>query len=93
MDYQDKQIVIVGAGSTGRSLARFFLARGAQGVLSDHRSSDCFDDLDELSGIGARLDLGGHGPTRAGTHHAGWRGDLDRLPKSFIGRRLQRDLR
>ena len=60
IDYQDKKIVIVGAGATGRSLARFFLARRAQVVLSDHRSGDCFDDLDELSRIGARLDLGGH---------------------------------
>ena len=59
IDYQDKKIVIVGAGATGRSMARFFLARGARVVLSDHRSGDCFDDLDQLSGIGARLDLGG----------------------------------
>lgn len=60
MDYQDKQIVIVGAGSTGRSLARFFLARGAQVVLSDCRLAECFDDLSQLNSLGARLDLGGH---------------------------------
>ncbi len=60
MDYQDKQIVIVGAGSTGRSLTRFFLARGAKVVLSDCRLAECFDDLNELNRLGARLDLGGH---------------------------------
>ena len=60
MDYQDNQIVIVGAGSTGRSLARFFLARGAQVVLSDCRLAECFDDLSQLNSLGVRLDLGGH---------------------------------
>jgi len=60
MNYRDKKIVIIGAGSTGRSLARFFLARGAQVVLSDHRPAECFDDLDELRSQGIRLDLGGH---------------------------------
>jgi len=60
MEYRDKKIVIIGAGSTGRSLARFFLARGAQVVLSDHRLAECFDDLDELDSLGIKLDLGGH---------------------------------
>ena len=60
MDYRDKKIVIIGAGSTGRSLARFFQARGAQVVLSDNRPAECFDDLDALCGQGIRLDLGGH---------------------------------
>ena len=60
MEYRDKKIVIIGAGSTGRSLARFFLARGAQVVLSDRRSTECFDDLEELLSQGIQLDLGGH---------------------------------
>src|SRR5210317_1782099 len=60
MEYRDKKIVIIGAGSTGRSLARFFLARGAQVVLSDRRSAECFDDLEELLSQGIQLDLGGH---------------------------------
>lgn len=59
-DYQDKKIVIVGAGSTGRSLARFFLAGGAQVTLSDSRPTARFNDLDELSRSGVQLDLGGH---------------------------------
>jgi len=60
MDYSDKKIVIIGAGTTGRSLAGFFLARGAQVVLSDHRPAEYFDDLEELYRQGIRLDLGGH---------------------------------
>jgi UDP-N-acetylmuramoylalanine--D-glutamate ligase len=59
-NYQDKTVVIIGAGSTGRSLARFFVARGADVTLSDSRSIDRFDDLDELHSCGVTLDLGGH---------------------------------
>lgn len=59
-DYQDKKIVIMGAGSTGRSLTRFFLTRGAQVTLSDNRSADLLNNLDELEMSGVKLDLGGH---------------------------------
>lgn len=59
-DYRDKKIVIVGAGSTGCSLARFFRARGAQVTLSDNRSADRLNSLDELHRLGVALDLGGH---------------------------------
>ncbi len=59
-NYQDKKVVIVGAGSTGRSLARFFVARGAQVILSDNRPAERFDGLGELESIGVQLDLGGH---------------------------------
>jgi UDP-N-acetylmuramoylalanine--D-glutamate ligase len=60
IDYKDKKIVVVGAGSTGRSLARFFIERGADVFLSDSRSADRFDDLAELQRTGVTLDLGGH---------------------------------
>ncbi len=59
-DYQDKKIVIVGAGSTGCSLARFFSARGARVILSDNRSADRLGNLDELKESGVKLDLDGH---------------------------------
>jgi len=51
-DYRDKQITIIGAGSTGRSLAKFFLAQGARIVLSDNRSAELLDNLDELKKAG-----------------------------------------
>ena len=59
-DYRDKQITIIGAGSTGRSLAKFFLSQGARVVLSDNRSAELLDNLDELEKAGVRMDLGGH---------------------------------
>ncbi len=59
-DYRDKKIIIIGAGSTGRSLARFFRTRGARVTLSDNRSADLLDNLDELELSGVKLDLGGH---------------------------------
>ena len=59
-DYRDKKIVVVGAGSTGCSLSRFFRSRGAQVVLSDSRSAGLTDALDELKKSGVELDLGGH---------------------------------
>lgn len=59
-DYRDKKIVIVGAGSTGRSLARFFRARGAQVVLSDNRRGELLENIEELKATEVTLDLGGH---------------------------------
>jgi UDP-N-acetylmuramoylalanine--D-glutamate ligase len=59
-DYRDKKIMIVGAGSTGCSLARFFRARGARVVLSDCRPADFLKDMDDLKQSGIELDLGGH---------------------------------
>ena len=61
-DYRDKQITIIGAGSTGRSLAKFFLVQGARVVLSDNRSAELLDNLDELNRAGVWMDLGGHTP-------------------------------
>jgi len=52
MNYQDKQVVIIGAGSTGRSLARFFTARGARVTLSDNRPAELFDDLGDFIRFG-----------------------------------------
>ena len=66
IDYKDKKIVIIGAGSSGRSLARFFVARGADVVLSDSRHAEQFTDLEELENAGVRLDLGGHTDPRQG---------------------------
>jgi UDP-N-acetylmuramoylalanine--D-glutamate ligase len=59
-DYRDKQITIIGAGSTGRSLARFFQARGARVSLSDNRTAEILDNLDDLVRSGVNMDLGGH---------------------------------
>lgn len=54
------KIVVVGAGSTGCSLARFFISRQARVTLSDQRSAALFNNLDALQMSGVELDLGGH---------------------------------
>jgi UDP-N-acetylmuramoylalanine--D-glutamate ligase len=59
-DYRDMQIAIIGAAATGRSLARFFLERGARVMLSDNRSADRLEGLEQLQQAGVQLDLGGH---------------------------------
>ncbi len=59
-DYRGRQIVVVGAGRTGRALAEHFLTAGAQVVLSDSRPADQLADLAPLQGRGVCLDCGGH---------------------------------
>ena len=58
--YSGKKIVVVGAGSTGRCLARYFLNRGGKVILSDVRRADSLTGLEDLSAEGVHLDLGGH---------------------------------
>jgi UDP-N-acetylmuramoylalanine--D-glutamate ligase len=60
-DYRNQKIVIIGAGTTGRSLARFFRRRGATVTLSDNRPQSQLDDLTALRRAGVTLELGGHG--------------------------------
>lgn len=59
-DYRDRQIVVVGAGASGRSLAHFFRSRGALVTLSDARPAAQLSDLGLLQQEGVRFDLGGH---------------------------------
>jgi UDP-N-acetylmuramoylalanine--D-glutamate ligase len=56
------KIVVIGAGASGRSLARFFRAQGARVVLSDNRAADQLQGLAKLQESGVHLDLGGHTP-------------------------------
>ena len=56
----DKQVVVVGAGRTGCGLARFFLERGAQVVLSDARPAERVMLPDDLARSVQRRDFGGH---------------------------------
>ncbi|PNU20062.1 UDP-N-acetylmuramoyl-L-alanine--D-glutamate ligase [Geothermobacter hydrogeniphilus] len=58
--YENMQIVVVGAGRSGRALSRYFCSRGAQVVLSDRRRREQIDSLDESGLDGVRFDLGGH---------------------------------
>ena len=59
-DYNSQKIVVVGAGDSGCSLARFFCQRGAEVALSDSRPEECLDGLKKLKAMPVLLDLGGH---------------------------------
>ena len=60
--YSHKQVVVAGAGRTGRALCEFFLRRGARVTLSDRRPPEVVPELGDLGARGVRLDLGGNSP-------------------------------
>ena len=60
LDFENKRIVIIGAGLSGQALVRFLVERGATVALSDLRNREQIAGLDSLQGLPVRLDLGGH---------------------------------
>ena len=54
------QFVVVGAGRSGVSLARFLLHRGGKVILTDERPAGFGPEVEELGRSGALLSLGGH---------------------------------
>jgi UDP-N-acetylmuramoylalanine--D-glutamate ligase len=54
------RFVVVGAGLSGLSLARFLLNRGGEVLLTDRREEIPGGEIRELERRGARLALGGH---------------------------------
>ncbi|MDY0268252.1 UDP-N-acetylmuramoyl-L-alanine--D-glutamate ligase [Trichloromonas sp.] len=59
-DYQEKKVIVVGAGRTGLALCAYFARRGARTTLSDRRQANEIDGLDALVGLPVAYDLGGH---------------------------------
>lgn len=59
-DWQNKRVVVIGAGKSGRALVRFLLERGALVALSDQRNQDQIAGLEEIAELPIRLNLGGH---------------------------------
>ncbi|MCW9050437.1 MAG: UDP-N-acetylmuramoyl-L-alanine--D-glutamate ligase [Deltaproteobacteria bacterium] len=59
-DYQNKRIVVIGAGKSGQALVRYLVDRGAAVALSDMRSPEQIKGLEDLQGLSVRYDLGGH---------------------------------
>ena len=59
-DFNGQKVVVIGAGLSGQALVRFLLQRGATVALSDQRSAERIDGLEQLQGLPVRLDLGGH---------------------------------
>lgn len=60
---QQQRVIVVGAGLSGQALVRFFVARGAEVVLSDQRTQEQLGGLPALAGLPVHFDLGGHDPT------------------------------
>ncbi len=58
--YENKNVVVVGAGKSGRALCRFFSSRAAHVTLSDRRAREEIEDLETLSHLPIRYDLGAH---------------------------------
>ena len=58
--YENKRIVIVGAGKSGRSLCRFFAGKAAHITLSDQRPKEQIEEIVSLAGLPVTFDLGGH---------------------------------
>ena len=54
------RFTVVGAGRSGRALARFLLERGARVVLTDSAAQGLDPEVEALGKSGARLALGGH---------------------------------
>ncbi|MBW6507968.1 MAG: UDP-N-acetylmuramoyl-L-alanine--D-glutamate ligase [Desulfuromonadales bacterium] len=61
-NYQQQRVIVVGAGLSGQALVRFFVARGADVVLSDQRTLEQLGGLPALTGVTVHYDLGGHDP-------------------------------
>ncbi len=59
--YENKRVLVVGLGESGKAAARFFAARGARVVLNDARHADDLKEtVEELGGLGVAFELGGH---------------------------------
>jgi UDP-N-acetylmuramoylalanine--D-glutamate ligase len=55
------RVTVVGLGQSGLSATRLLVARGAQVIVNDMRSaSEIGARAEEVTALGARLDLGGH---------------------------------
>jgi UDP-N-acetylmuramoylalanine--D-glutamate ligase len=60
LDFQNKRIVVIGAGLSGQALVRFLVERGATVALSDQRKREDIVGIETLQDLPVRFDLGGH---------------------------------
>lgn len=61
--YADKRALVIGAGRSGTAAAKLLVALGARVILTDLRKPDGLGpEIEELSGLGVDLALGGHAP-------------------------------
>ncbi len=58
-----KKVMVVGLSTTGVSLARFLVKKGAKVTVSDHKSpAELTSALEKIDGLEIEYDLGGHTP-------------------------------
>ena len=62
LDVRGKNVLVVGAGRSGRAAAELLMSRGAQVTLADTRTH--LEDAVHLHALGVSLDLGPHRPDR-----------------------------
>ncbi len=62
LDVRGMNVLVVGAGRSGRAAAELLMSRGAQVTLADTRTY--LEDADHLHALGVSLDLGPHQPDR-----------------------------
>jgi len=62
LDVRGKNVLVVGAGRSGRAAAELLMSRGAQVTLADTRTY--LEDAVHLHALGVSLDLGPHRPDR-----------------------------
>lgn len=61
MNIKGKQILVVGLGKSGESLAQFLTARGASVTVTDHSPAETLGDaVKRLGALPVKLELGGH---------------------------------
>ncbi len=60
LDFQNKRIVVIGAGLSGQALVRFLVERGATVALSDQRKREDIVGIETIQDLPVRFDLGGH---------------------------------
>ncbi len=62
-DLKDKRVLVVGLARSGVSTVKFLREHGAQVTVSDHKSrAELSVALEQIDGLGAQHDLGGHTP-------------------------------
>lgn len=67
LNLKNKKVLVVGAGKSGISVARFLLKQGASVVLTDAREKNRFNgELDALLESGVRAELGYYPEVKAG---------------------------
>ena len=62
-DIKNKNVMVVGLGKTGISVARFLVSQGANVTVSDHKSkAELLSYLEKLEDLPIQYDLNGHTP-------------------------------